>query len=160
MLRFFVFPAEHPATTVKAAIHIALAESDALVARCYEVMHELRPHLSDAGEFTARVNRQAGQGYRLAFAECGGEVQGVAGFRISEHLAWGRILYVDDLVTSEKSRGTGCGSALIDFLVAHAREQKCAQFHLDSGVQRFDAHRFYLHKGMDITCHHFALKLS
>jgi hypothetical protein len=31
--------------------------------------------------------------------------------------------------------------------------------HLDSGVQRFAAHRFYLARRMDITCHHFALKL-
>jgi hypothetical protein len=30
---------------------------------------------------------------------------------------------------------------------------------LDSGVQRFGAHRFYLRRRMDITSHHFALDL-
>jgi len=43
--------------------------------------------------------------------------------------------------------------------VAQARAEGCAQFQLDSGVQRFGAHRFYLMKRMDITAHHFGLKL-
>jgi hypothetical protein len=36
----------------------------------------------------------------------------------------------------------GYGGALFDWLVEHAREHDCDQFHLDSGVQRFRAHRF------------------
>ena len=31
---------------------------------------------------------------------------------------------------------------------------------LDSGVQRFPAHRFYLGQGMAITAHHFALDVQ
>ncbi|MGZ5001726.1 MAG: GNAT family N-acetyltransferase, partial [Chthoniobacterales bacterium] len=31
---------------------------------------------------------------------------------------------------------------------------------LDSGVQRFDAHRFYLMKRMKISSHHFSLELD
>ena len=27
---------------------------------------------------------------------------------------------------------------------------------MPASVQRFGAHRFYLHKGLDITSHHFA----
>jgi len=34
------------------------------------------------------------------------------------------------------------------------------QLHLDSGVQRFSAHRFYLSKRMEISSHHFSLKLD
>jgi hypothetical protein len=30
---------------------------------------------------------------------------------------------------------------------------------LDSGVQRFGAHRFYLRRRMNITSHHFAIDL-
>lgn len=41
-----------------------------------------------------------------------------------------------------------------------AREKDYDQFHLDSGVQRFGAHRFYLTKRMDISSHHFALRLK
>lgn len=138
--------------------NIIEARSDEDIRRCFAVMHELRPHISQA-EFLPRIRRQMAQGYRLAFAESNGIVSAVAGFRFYEMLAWGRSMYVDDLVSSESSRGQGFGSKLFDWLVDLARESGCEQFHLDSGVHRFVAHRFYLHKGMDITSHHFALKL-
>ena len=137
---------------------IALAESDHDIDRCYPVMHELRPHL-DHAEYIAQVRRQMANGYRLAFVEDGGEAKGVAGFRFLEFLAWGRILYVDDLVTRAHERSKGFGDRLFDWLVEQAVERGCDQLHLDSGVQRFGAHRFYLRKRMDITAHHFALKL-
>jgi len=40
----------------------------------------------------------------------------------------------------------------------HAHERGCGQVHLDSGVQRFAAHRFYLRNGFDIASHHFSVK--
>ena len=69
-------------------------------------------------------------------------------------------MYVDDLVADESSRSQGHGGALFDWLVRHAKESACSQLHLDSGVQRFSAHRFYLAKRMQIVCHHFSLELS
>ena len=138
---------------------ILQAESPEAIERCYPVMAELRPHLS-VEQFRAQVERQGQTGYRLAFVEAGGEVRSAAGYRIGEYLAWGKILYVDDLVTRTVDHGTGYGSALMDWLIAEARRENCRELHLDSGVQRFGAHRFYLHKGMDITCHHFALRLD
>jgi hypothetical protein len=56
--------------------------------------------------------------------------------------------------------GRGHGRALFEWLLHHAKTQGCEQLHLDSGVQRFDAHRFYLGRGMAITAHHFAVKLK
>lgn len=130
------------------------------IARCHAVMAELRPHVG-AEELVSRVQRQVREaGYRMAFAEAGGTIRSVAGYRISECLAWGRFLYVDDLVTRAEDHGGGFGSALFDWLVDEARRERCDQFHLDSGVQRFGAHRFYLGKGMDITSHHFAMRLG
>lgn len=133
------------------------AKSDVDIFRCFPVMHELRPHLLH-DEFVVRIRRQMAGGYRMAFATGDDEVMAVAGFRFFEMLAWGKGMYVDDLVSTEKSRGHGFGSRLFDWLVDEARKAGCDQFHLDSGVHRFAAHRFYLHKGMDITSHHFALK--
>lgn len=130
------------------------------MARCHATMSELRPHVS-AGEFVARVQSQArAGGYRLVFAESAGDVRATAGYRVLECLAWGRVLYVDDLVTRAEDQGGGFGSALFDWLVDEARREGCDQLHLDSGVQRFGAHRFYLGKGMDITSHHFAMRIG
>jgi len=139
---------------------ISLAESDDQISRCFPVMAELRPHLVQR-EFVERVRRQQREGgYQLAFAEESGAVRAVAGFRIAEFLAWGRVLYVDDLVTTSGERSRGHGRALLDWLVARAKANRCEQLHLDSGVQRFDAHRFYLRHRMSITSHHFALQLN
>jgi GNAT superfamily N-acetyltransferase len=138
--------------------HITQAATDADIERCEPVMRELRPHIP-AGEFLARIRRQEKDGFRLAFVEDGGAVKAVAGYRIFETLAWGKILYVDDLVTSERERSKGHGDRLINWLVAEARKHGCDQFHLDSAVHRFGAHRFYLRKRMDISCHHFSMKI-
>ena len=136
------------------------ATTDDEILRCFPVMAELRPHLLE-GEFLARVRRQERDGgYRLACAEEAGAVKSVAGYRVLESLSWGRFLYVDDLVTQQDAQSRGHGQALFAWLLAQAAAAGCAQFHLDSGVQRFAAHRFYLGQRMDITCHHFARKLT
>jgi GNAT superfamily N-acetyltransferase len=139
-------------------MQIQLAENDEQIARCFLVMAQLREQLT-IGEFLERVLRQRRNGYQLAFLEADGEVQSVAGFRLMENLAWGRFLYVDDLVTAEQSRSRGFGDALFDWLVDYAKQHNCRQFHLDSGVQRFGAHAFYLRKKMIISSHHFAMTL-
>ena len=79
----------------------------------------------------------------------------MAGFRIAECLAWGRFLYVDDLVTARSVRFRGYGQRLFDWLLAEARREGCEQLHLDSGVQRYEAHGFYLKNRLHITSHHF-----
>lgn len=140
-------------------MQIHLAESAEAIARCFPVMQELRPHL-DADGFALRVERQSQSGYEIGFLEDDGEIKSVAGFRIIETLAWGRTLYVDDLVTAEAARSKGYGAALFRWLVDHARVNDCVQLHLDSGVQRFGAHRFYLNQSMAIVAHHFAMGLE
>jgi GNAT superfamily N-acetyltransferase len=139
--------------------NIAVTGSDADIERCFAVMRELRPHLKHE-EFVQRIRDQEATGFNLAYLDCAGEVKTVAGFRILQNLAWGRFMYVDDLVSRSSAAGQGYGSAMFDWLVRYAVAKDCEQLHLDSGVQRYDAHRFYLHKGMAITSHHFAMKLA
>ena len=139
---------------------IALAKSDAEILRCFPLMAQLRTHLVET-EFLERIRRQIQtDGYRLAFLEADGGVVSLAGYRFCECLYSGKFLYVDDLVTDEACRSQGYGAQLFAWLVDQAKAANCEQLRLDSGVQRFAAHRFYLTHGMDITCHHFALKLK
>lgn len=123
-------------------------------------MLELRPLFVDPDEFVARVERQQLAGYHLAFLEAAGEVRSVAGYRVLESLSAGKFLYVDDLVTCAVDASRGYGGMIYDWLIDRAREMNCVQFHLDSGVWRHGAHRFYLRKGMDISSHHFAMPLA
>lgn len=121
-------------------------------------MVQLRTHLS-ASAFATQVRRQMQTGYQLAYVSDPNRICSVAGFRISESLSWGRFLYVDDLVTDGQVRSQNLGHQLLDWLVQYARQHDCAQFHLDSGLQRLDAHRFYQREGLQITSYHFVLNL-
>jgi GNAT superfamily N-acetyltransferase len=136
-------------------MEIRIATTDHEIAACFPVMHELRPHL-DAASFVSRVRSQERSGYRLAVCYAATGPVAVAGFRLGESLAWGRYLYVDDLVTLASQRSRGHGAALLSWLTDHAREQGCGQLHLDSGVQREDAHRFYRREGQQLAAYHFA----
>jgi len=140
-------------------MNVTVAQTRKEILRCYPAMAQLRPHLKRA-DFVKRVQRQAASGYLIAFLETQGAVKSVAGFRILENLAWGKFMYVDDIVTDESARSKGYGQRLLAWLVARAKDEGCAELHLDSGVQRFGAHRFYLAAGMDITAHHFAMELK
>ena len=139
---------------------VAVAETADEIGRCYEVMRELRSHIVQREEFIERVQRQEKEGYRLAYLEAEGVVRAAAGYRVYDLLFSGRTLYVDDLVTRAGDRSRGYGGQLFDWLVEEARREGCKAFTLDSGVQRFDAHRFYLLKRMKIASHHFTLDLE
>jgi GNAT superfamily N-acetyltransferase len=137
---------------------IQIATTPGEIDRCLPVMSQLRPLLI-AEEFCARINAQQAEGYQLASLEYGGAIVSVAGFRIQNMLSSGKTFYVDDLVTDEAARSQGHGEAMLQWLIALAREAGCDTFSLDSGTQRQDAHAFYLRQRLRITSFHFSLRL-
>jgi GNAT superfamily N-acetyltransferase len=139
---------------------IARAETDVDIARCFQVMQQLRPQLIEA-EFVGRVRRmQTEGGFILAYLAADGAVRAVAGYRYHEKLFSGRTLYVDDLVTDSAERSHGFGAKLLTWLADEARTRGCALLELDSGVQRFDAHRFYFRQRMHVSAYHFVVPLK
>lgn len=139
-------------------MNVRLAITDDEVQACFPVMQQLRTHLRES-EFLPTIRRQESGGFRLAFLEEDGRVRAVTGFRVMDRLSAGRVLYVDDLVTDESGRSRGYGKRLLEWLIERAREADCKSLELDSGVQRYDAHRFYLTNRMIISSHHFRLVL-
>lgn len=137
-------------------MEVKLAQTDAELDAVGDVLLQLRSNF-EKQELIDRIKEQRKEGYTLAYVELDGEVISVAGFVICTKLAWGKHVYVDDLVTSKRYRSSGAGSLLIDWLKSYAREHGCDQIHLDSGVQRSSAHRFYLRKGFNIASHHFSM---
>jgi GNAT superfamily N-acetyltransferase len=138
---------------------IRLARGDEEIRSTFAVMAQLRTHLAENEYVPLVKSMQAEGGYLLAYLEHGGQVHAVAGFGIKRSLAWGRHVYVDDLVSNQSTRSAGYGKVLLAWIVKYAAARGCKQMHLDSGVQRHDAHRFYLRERMDITCYHFRLEL-
>ena len=131
------------------------AITDEEIAKCFPVMLELRPHL-EKESFVRLIRDMENGGYKLAYIEESKEVVAVAGYRIFTNLAWGKNLYVDDLVTSERYRSKGHGESMLDWLRSIARDNDCKYFHLDSGTQRHQAHKFYFRQGFIISSYHFA----
>lgn len=124
-------------------------------ARCYPVLTQLRPHLSQT-RFLKRLPRLYRQGYRLVYLEAQGRICTVAGFRILEMWSRGRFLYVDDFVTDAALRSQGYGAALLNWLVRYARQRGCQRLDLDSAIERTGAHRFYERCGLQVLALHFA----
>lgn len=135
-----------------------LVTSDADILACFDAFLELRPHLRrDA--FLGRVRAQQAQGYQILAVKTGSGIPAAAGFRLCEFLAWGRVLYIDDLTTVPAARTRGHATRLLEWLIAHARAQHCDALHLDTGHGRHDAHRLYLKIGFRLTSHHMSLQL-
>lgn len=122
-------------------------------------MQELRPHLKKE-EFLATVRLQESEGYNLAYVPRNNVPIACAGYRILHNLSSGKTLYVDDLVTGAIERSSGYGATLLSWLRQEAQTAGCSFFHLDSGVQRHEAHKFYFKNGMSIVYYHFAESLS
>jgi predicted GNAT family N-acyltransferase len=137
---------------------ILLAKKEEEIRSCYNVMHQLRPHLLEE-EFVLQVQRQMQQGYHLAYLQDSNQIKAVTGYRYLEFLAWGKVLYIDDLVSDTMTRKNGYGSTLLTWVINEAKKAHYDQVHLDSGPQRHDAHRLYLNHGFKITGHHFSLDL-
>jgi GNAT superfamily N-acetyltransferase len=137
---------------------VRLAKTDDDLMRAFPAVNALRPALTPE-TYLPMVKRMMNNGFHLAMLELeNGTVASIGGFRIDEMFHRGKGVYVDDLSTLEEHRSKGYGEKVLDFIVAYCKEKGCECIHLDSGVQRFRAHRFYLKYGFDITSHHFAMK--
>ncbi|MGB8480839.1 MAG: GNAT family N-acetyltransferase [Acidobacteriaceae bacterium] len=146
----------------KAEVREVAAADTARTYAAFCVLREGRPVMTSGHSFTDWVNhRQRPEGYRVVGAFLPGEADAVAaaGFRVQHQLSKARFLYVDDLVTVPSHRSSGFAGMIFDWWVEEARRQGCEQLHLDSGHQRFDAHRFYLKRGMMMNAHHFSMNV-
>jgi len=123
------------------------------------VLCELRTELTRE-LFAAVYEEGHRQGLRYLAAYDGQRCVGVAGWRVVANTAAIKKLYVDDLVTAASERSRGVGAALLTELAQRATALGCRLLDLDSGVQRADAHRFYMREGLTITSFHFTRRVS
>src|SRR4051812_7987834 len=103
--------------------------------RAARALLELRPQRAPAEALAALADGQRAAGYRLvgSFEPDEEDAAAVAGFRVQENLAWGRHLYVDDLVTRADRRGRGHGGALMRRLAGGAGRAGCGARHPGPG---------------------------
>lgn len=138
---------------------VEVPPGDGRLAAVFEVMKELRTHLS-LEQFREGYERALPEGYRVAAVFDDDECRAVAGYRLMHNLVSGHHMYVDDLVTAERWRSHGYGRELNDYLVDVALEEGCASVQLDSATYRRDAHRFYFRERYSIWSYHFVRPLQ
>lgn len=137
-------------------MEIQIAQTNQDILKCWKVIHELRPHLEEAS-FLDLIREMIQEGYQLLFIEGdNGYAVAAIGFRYLQFTYNGKHFYIDDLSTLPEARGKGYGGALLDHVFDLARQKGYGVVTLDSGHQRFDAHRLYLNKGFTIASHHFS----
>ena len=129
------------------------------IAKCWEAMHALRPHLAEE-TFVETVTEMIGSGYHLAYIEEEGRAVAAIGYRFLHFLLHGKHIYIDDLSTLPAARKKGYGRALLGHVFALAAERGLRVVTLDSGPHRHDAHRLYLNNGFEIASYHFTRKLG
>ena len=139
---------------------VQIAKNETEVRQCYRVFLELRPHLKSEDEFVERWRRQVPEGYEMAYVAEENKVVAAAGYRFLTTMAWGHILYLDDLVATRASHRTGLGTLLLQYVQNKAKDRGCAAVHLDTGYQRHLAHRSYLRNGFLIHCHHMSWNVN
>jgi GNAT superfamily N-acetyltransferase len=127
---------------------LRLVDTESDASACYELMRQLRPHLSSEPEFIERWKRQSAVGYRLLALWHDGRPVALAGFRVQDNLVHGRHFYVDDLVTEEGARGRGHGGLMMDRLKQEGLAQGCGKLVLDTPLTNTLGHRFYYRQGL------------
>ncbi len=140
-------------------MEVKIATNEIEILTCFNVLVELRPHLTSES-FLATISRlKRTANFNLAFVDDKG-VKAVAGFRVSEWLYTGQYLEIEDLITTENERSKGYGGILFDWLCDYASANSCNQLRLVSGVARESAHRFYLRKGMTYEAKYFSMNIK
>ncbi|KAG2387214.1 hypothetical protein C9374_001546 [Naegleria lovaniensis] len=142
-------------------VSILLKSTTQEIEACFSTFKELRTHLTTPQAFVEQVLEQQKEGYQIhAIENENHQVVACVGFRKMTTTAWGKIVYIDDLITSESCRGRGYGTLLLNHVLNFAKENGCSQIHLDSGYNRNTAHRVYLKFGFELGAHHFWMKVN
>ncbi|WP_090398201.1 GNAT family N-acetyltransferase [Natribacillus halophilus] len=122
-----------------------LGTEDAIIS-AFPIMKQLRSHLNEKEYMELVVEAKEKDMYRLFALYDQGDIVAVTGFKPMITLYYGRFVWVCDLVTDNHRRSKGYGEKLLSFVHEWALENNYDSVALSSGLQRYDAHRFYEEK--------------
>src|SRR5688572_16100847 len=108
-------------------------QTDSSILETYPLMRALRERIT-RDTFLDEVRRQQAAGYRLLAGYDNGKPVVLAGVRRAHTLSRGDHLFVDDLVTEESARASGCGRAMMQFLAREAADQGIPRIYLDARI--------------------------
>ena len=81
--------------------------------------------------------------YHLFGGFVDGDLVGVAGVLVANHLHHARHAWLYDLVVDEPRRGEGYGTDLVEFVESWAADRDCESVALASPLAKTDVHEYY-----------------
>ncbi len=73
---------------------------------------------------------------------------------VGHRLYSGKFIRMDSMVIDENLRSRGLGKKIFDWVQAEGKRLNCQKLLLDSYVENYDGHRFFLREGMAIRGYH------
>jgi len=112
----------------------------------FQVMRQLRTHLSEESYLTLVLEAQEKMSYRQHALLIDGQIVSIIGWMPMTTLYYGNYIWICDLVTDASFRSHGYGEMLLDFVQELSHEMGYGTVALSSGLGRTEAHRFYEEK--------------
>lgn len=133
--------------------------SDAEISKSFDLIKQLVDSIQE-NTFVAFVRRKEKMGYKLFALLEDDIIVSVIGIRIYEYFGCGKFLIIDDLITDNNKRSKGYGKVVFEWVKKYAKAKKCNEIHLESGVNRSRAHKFYFDQNMKIMNYNFTLNIN
>nr|WP_280768876.1 GNAT family N-acetyltransferase [Salipaludibacillus daqingensis] len=116
------------------------------IIEAFPVMKQLRAHLDESTYIDLVTEAQEIDSYKMFALMDGNKIVAVTGFKPMITLYYGRFVWVCDLVTDNNNRSKGYGEKLLTHVHEWARENDFKNVALSSGLEKTEAHRFYVDK--------------
>ena len=147
---------KHPTDTLRI---IECKDRDSIEAT-FSVMKQLRESITRDSYYETITRISDKNQYKLVAAfNDNHECLGVIGYNYDYRLSiGGKMIYVADMSVDKNKRSKGVGEKLMNHVKQEAISKKCKAIVLDSGIQRTQAHKFYLNQGFSITSFNFKLQ--
>lgn len=127
----------------------------------HQLVLSLHPSFElNADELRLELRRKLNQEIHILELIDNNKIIGFFDFAICECFAWGKYLYVYDLVLDPTQRSKSYGQKFLAYLHNYAKRNHCSSIRLDSKLERVDARRFYIKNGYDIFAFHYVKNIQ
>ena len=120
---------------------------------------ELGEYQIDEALLRARFQEMFSQNYECFGVYFKDELIGVFGLWFTTRHYCGKSCEPDHIYIHREYQNKGIGNEILDFIFRYAKEKGCETSELNSYVQNFRSHKFYMNHGYVIKGYHFLKKL-
>lgn len=124
----------------------------------FDVLAHMYPNMSRP-EYEAILPERVETGYRMLGVFDGEKCICSAGFWISYRFYCGKFIQLDNMVTLPDARSKGVGKLVVDFIKNTGKSDGCKKVLVDTYVENFSAHRFFLREGFIIRGYHLNFEI-